>query len=132
MAVNVNSFITEITDDLTTELENDATFDANVLAIKVKLAVKELMNIRNYAGTTMTDSQIESDIERFYPQVMNVARYDYNLIGAEGEASHTENSISRTYVDRKTLWNGVTPFASVPSSMIVEEEDTESSDEDTE
>jgi len=126
MAINVNSFINEIVDDLTIELASEPSFDKSVLAIKVKLAVKELIALRNYYATSMTDAQIERDIERFYPQVMNVARYDYNLIGAEGEASHSENGISRTYFDRKVLWNGVVAFAGVPKiNLEIGNEDSE-------
>lgn len=118
MAVNVNSMINEIVDDLKIELENEPTFDINALTLKVKLAVKELIVMRNYNATSLTDEQIESDIERFYPQVLNVARYDYNMIGAEGEASHSENGISRNYVDRKSMWNGVIAFAGVPITNL--------------
>lgn len=111
--VNTTVFESEIVNDLTTELNTDPSFDKNVLAVKVRVAVKELIEMRNYFATSMTDEQIENDIERFYPQVMNVARYDYNMTGAEGEISHSENGIQRMYVDRNTFWRGVVPFAGV-------------------
>ena len=111
--VNINSFVDEIVTDLATEFSNDETFDINVLTVKVKIVAKELIELRNYSATAMTDEEIEDDIERFYSQVMNVARYDYNQIGAEGESSHNENGINRSFVDRKSLWNGVIPFAGV-------------------
>ena len=61
----------------------------------------------------MTDAEIETDINRYYTQCMNVARYDYNQLGAEGEQTHNENGISRSYIDRGKLWSGVVPFAKV-------------------
>ena len=61
----------------------------------------------------MTDEEIEQDIPRYYTQCMNVARYDYNQLGAEGEESHSENGISRKYIAREKLWSGVVPFAKV-------------------
>lgn len=109
--INVNNFVNEIVTDLSTEFGKDV--DNNALTVKVKVAVRELIEMRNYNATSMTDEEIESDIERFYGQVMNVARYDYNQIGAEGEIGHNENGVNRTYVDRKSLWNGVIPFAKV-------------------
>lgn len=113
--VNTSAFENELNTNLAIDLAaNGETVDTNVLAVKVHSVVKELIyNVKNYPASGMTDAQIEADIERFYPQCMNVARYDYNMIGAEGEESHSENGISRHYVDRQKLWSGVIPFAKV-------------------
>lgn len=116
MAVNPNTtaFETELNNDLTAEMSGSGieVLDG-VLAVKVKAVVKELLNIRNYGNSGMTDEEIEADIENYYTQCMNVARYDYNQLGAEGEESHSENGISRKYVSRGQLWAGVVPFAKV-------------------
>ena len=112
--IDTSAFETELNTDLTAELEGSGqTVLANVLAVKVKAVVKELLNIRNYEHSGMTDAEIETDINRYYTQCMNVARYDYNQLGAEGEQSHNENGISRQYIDRGKLWGGVVPFAKV-------------------
>jgi hypothetical protein len=37
--------------------------------------------------------------------------YDFNKIGAEFEESHNENSISRIWVERNKLFNGILPLA---------------------
>ena len=97
MAVNTSVFENELNTNLAIDLAaNGETVDANVLAVKVHSVVKELLFIKNYAATSMTDAQIEADIER-----------------AEGETQHSENGISRHYVDRQKLWSGVIPFAKV-------------------
>lgn len=112
--IDTSAFETELNTDLTAELEGSGqTVLANVLAVKVKAVVKELLNIRNYEHSGMTDGEIETDINRYYTQCMNVARYDYNQLGAEGEETHNENGISRKYIDRGKLWSGVVPFAKV-------------------
>lgn len=112
--IDTSAFETELNTDLTAEIEGSGqTVLANVLAVKVKAVVKELLNIRNYGYSGMTDGEIETDINRYYTQCMNVARYDYNQLGAEGESSHNENGISRQYIDRGKLWSGVVPFAKV-------------------
>lgn len=49
--VNTTVFESEIVNDLTTELNTDPSFDKNVLAVKVRVAVKELIEMRNYFAT---------------------------------------------------------------------------------
>lgn len=112
--IDTTAFETELNTDLTAEIEGSGNeVLADVLAIKVKAVVRELLNIRNYEHSGMTDEEIGTDIERYYTQCMNVARYDYNQLGAEGEDSHSENGISRKYVERGKLWSGAVPFAKV-------------------
>ena len=113
MKVNTSAFEAEIIDDLTTELCEEETFNQAVLATKVKLAVKEVIAKRNYKATNWEEEDILDDLEQFYSVVANVARYDYNQIGAEGELSHSENGISRTYVSRDSLFKGVHAFVGV-------------------
>lgn len=114
MAVNTTAFETELNTDLAAEITGSGLeVLTDVLAVKVKAVVRELLSIRNYELSGMTDEEVEADIERYYTQCMNVARYDYNQLGAEGEDSHSENGISRKYVERGRLWAGVVPFARV-------------------
>lgn len=112
--IDTIAFETELNIDLSTELAaSGLEVSTDALAVKIKAVVRELLNIRCYEYSGMTDEEIGTDINRYYTQCMNVARYDYNQIGAEGEESHSENGISRKYIDRNKLWNGVVPFAKV-------------------
>ena len=112
--IDTTAFETELNTDLAAEIEGSGCeVLTNVLSVKVKAVVRELLNIRNYEQSGMTDIEVEADIERYYTQCMNVARYDYNQLGAEGEDTHTENGISRRYIERNKLWSGVVPFAKV-------------------
>lgn len=112
--VDTTAFETELNTDLAAEITGSgAEVLTDVLAVKVKAVVRELLNNRNYEHSGMTDAEIEADINRYYTQCMNVARYDYNQLGAEGEDSHSENGISRKYIERGKLWSGVVPFAKV-------------------
>lgn len=99
--------------ELTIELQNDATFNADILAIKVNNAIRELKMKRNYAATSFTDDQINEDLENYYSVIKDVALYDYNHIGAEGEQSHSENSVSRSWVSRDDLFRSVHAFVKV-------------------
>lgn len=103
----------EIVNDLTTELEGEDGFSANILANKVKVAVREVMSKRNYSATTWNEEKILNDLYNYYSVIENVARYDYNQIGVEGEITHSENGITRTYVDRDTLFKGVHAFVGI-------------------
>ena len=60
-----------------------------------------------------TDEMIEEDLDRYYSNIRAIALYDYNQIGVEGQQSHNEGGVSRTWVDRKSLFNGILPLSRV-------------------
>ena len=95
------------------EMNTDPTFNPDIVASKVSSVVRELMQRRRYSTSGMSDEAILDDIENYYPQVLNMARYDYNTIGAEGEDRHTENGVDRTYTERNKMWSGVVPISRV-------------------
>ena len=103
----------EIVMDLTPEFCGEENFKQEILAVKVKLAVKEVISKRNYKASTYNDDQILEDLYNYYATISNVARYDYNQLGAEGESAHTENGVSRTYVNRDELFKGVHAFVGI-------------------
>lgn len=103
----------EIVAELTVELQDEPTFNINILVTKVRNAIREVKMKRNYQATSYTDEQIEKDLYNYFSVIKSVALYDYNQIGAEGEQSHSENSVSRTWVDRDDLFKGVHAFVKV-------------------
>lgn len=100
----------ELVADLTTELSGEPTFDSSILSQKIVNAIREVKRARKYP-TYYTDEQINVDLYEYYSNIRNIALYDYNQIGSEGESSHSENGISRAYVDRDRLFNGVLPLS---------------------
>ena len=102
----------ELIADLTTELSKEPTFDAELLSAKVVSAIKEVVRARKYPKY-YTDEQITADLYNFYSNARNIALYDYNQIGAEFQQSSSENGTSRSYTDRKSLFNGVIPLCRV-------------------
>lgn len=108
--LDLSALQNEIVEDLTIELSAEETFSAELLTSKVKGAIREVYTARKYPST-YTEDMITSDMNRFYSQIKGIALYDYNLIGAEGEESHNENGINRHFVNRKSLFNGVTQLA---------------------
>lgn len=113
MAAIYSAFLSEITTALALELSGEPTYDSDVLSSKADAVIRELMQMRRYNKSSMTETQIVDDLENYYTQVINVTRYDFNTIGAEGEDTHSENGISRKFTERAKLWNGVTPLGRV-------------------
>lgn len=111
--MGVDVLINEVVEELTIELKNDPTFSVDILSVKVKNAVRDVKMKRNYIDTAYTDEQIAKDLYNYYSVIKSVALYDYNQIGAEGEQSHNENSISRSWVNRDELFKSVHAFVKV-------------------
>ena len=107
------TFEKSINDALALEMSSDPTYNADVVASKVSAVVRELMQRRRYKTSGMPEWAIEEDLENYYTQALNVARYDFNTIGAEGEDRHTENGIDRSFTERGKLWAGVVPISRV-------------------
>lgn len=98
--------IEEILEDLKTELLLTKESDINILSSKVKNAVREIRRDRNYP-TTYTDEMIVSDLEIYYSNIRELALYDFNQFGAEGQTSHLENNISRAWKNRSECKVGI-------------------------
>lgn len=103
----------DIVSELTEEMKNEPGFSEIILANKVNSAIRELRMKRNYVATSMSESDIEADIENYYSVILNVARYDYSQRGIEGEVTHSENGIMRSYESRDNLWKGVHAYVRV-------------------
>lgn len=103
----------EVMQDLTTELQDEPNFSNEILAVKVKNAIRDVKLRRNYSATSYDEEQIASDLYNFYSVIVDLARYDYNKIGSEGESSHSENGVSRAYVSRDSILGNVYAFVNV-------------------
>lgn len=76
------------------------------LSSKIKNAVREVRNKRNYPEH-FTDAQIEKDLEKHYSNIRELALYDYNQFGAEGQVTMNENGVNRTWKSRNDCLIGV-------------------------
>lgn len=99
-----------ILDELRIELQGDPSFSEDMLRVKVDSAVREVKRARRYPAH-YTEAMIERDLLEFFSNIKNIALYDYNQIGIEGQSASSENGENRTFVDRNTLFRGVIPFA---------------------
>ena len=104
----------QITSLLAAELENESNYNADILASKVELAIRDVMGRREYGNSHYTDAKILEELStRYFSTITNLARYDYNQSGAEGQKNHSENSTSRTWYDRNKLLSDVHAFVKI-------------------
>ena len=89
-----------ILEDLGTELGLTEESDLAVLSSKVRNAYREVKRARNYQSSH-TQEFIDRDMEGFYSNIRELALYDFNQIGAEGQVNHSENGTSRVWKDRR-------------------------------
>lgn len=97
--------------DLTTELSlTDKNFNSELLASKVKSAIKEVRTARKYPNG-YSEERIAKDLDGFYSNIRAIALLDYNKIGIEHEESHAENGSTLHFVDRNKLFDGILPLS---------------------
>lgn len=99
----------EILDDLVEELQLEDEPNIKILSSKIKSAIREVKKLRSYPEH-FTEERIQKDLERHYSNIRELALYDFNQVGAEGQTSHSENGTSRAWKDRKECLNGVFAF----------------------
>ena len=105
---------TPLFDLVMSELEETITDKVNseVLASKVRNAIREVKRARKYPKH-YTDEMISEDLENYISNIEGLALYDYNQVGAEGESTHNEGGVNRTWKSRNTNFNGIVPIAKV-------------------
>lgn len=112
--VDIDPLKTQITSLLATELSSEDGYDASALSNKVELAIRDVMGKREYQNSHYTDEKILWELStRYFSTITNLARYDYNQIGAEGQKNHSENSVSRTWYDRNKYLSDVHAFVKI-------------------
>lgn len=99
-----------IMNELRIELSGDSMYNEQILSSKVDGAIREVKSARSYPNE-YTDEMVNSDMERFIPNIKRIALYDYNQVGIEGQSDSSENGEKRTFVDRRLLFYGIIPFA---------------------
>lgn len=112
--VDTSALQTSIINDLTAEIGAEESFNATLLATKVKLAVIDVLARRQYENSSYTDAQIVNELStRYYTTITNLARFDYNQAGAEGQKTHSENGIGREWLDRSKMLSQINPFVKI-------------------
>lgn len=111
--ITINELQNEIVDDLTVELADDTDFNENMLEIKVKNAIREVKRKRNYPQSYDADMIAADLYNNYYDVIHDIALYEYNRIGAEGQSEHSEDDVRRSWVSKDELLKGVFAFVTV-------------------
>ena len=85
--------------------------DYKLLIAKLNIAIRAIKAARNYPASWKPKA-IADDLDNYYANIFDLALYEYNQAGAEGEISHNENGTNRTYKSRRECFLGVVSFAS--------------------
>lgn len=99
----------EILDSLKILLGVTEDGDIAILTEILNDAIAEIKDARKYPSD-MSASDIDADMQKYIPNIKKLAKYDYNQVGVEYQTSHSENGISRSYMEREKCFNGVVPF----------------------
>lgn len=89
-------------------MEYTGESDEEKAKLLVKLACRNVINRRYPFGCT--EEQGKGAIRQYSNVVFNAALYAYNMQGAEGQSSHNENGVSRTYIDEDRLYMEIVPM----------------------
>ena len=104
----------EVLADVQSALSADDDYNEGLAGVKVKIAIKDVKERRNYQVTTLSDADIYNDLaNNYYSAIFNLAMYDYNQSGVEGEESHNENSVNRHWVKRDDILKEVHAFVGI-------------------
>lgn len=100
----------EIAAALTVLYGDQPTFNDDKIKIIVEKVIDEVSDIRRYKKVGYSDEQIQADLYNYKSQIYKLAEYDFGQFGAPNEVSHSEDSVSRSWVDRRTLTSGIIPL----------------------
>ncbi len=104
----------EIIAELTVELQNQPTFNAEILAIKVSDSYRKIRRRKCYENTLYTEEQIEKDLhDKHYQDIKDVALYNFAMMGAEFQISHSENNISRTWRTEDEVMGNIVAYVGI-------------------
>ena len=104
----------EVFDELKIELQNEPTFTDEVLELKVKDAYRKVRSRKQYQNTLFTEEMIEKHMYTCHFQdVKDIALYNFNKIGAEGQSSHSENNVSRSWRSEDEVLGNICAFVGI-------------------
>ena len=102
----------EILADVMTYLGDEvAESDKPVLLILINRAIRKVCMKRYPFG--YTDEQKDAAVKRSHVTIFEAAVYYWAKQGADGESSHSENSISRAYESEDSIFFDITPMVKV-------------------
>lgn len=106
----MEELIQAVYDQLMLDINPTREGESDALLIKVENAAKAIRNLRRYPST-MDETAIAADMAHYFAQIYDLAMYDFNQRGAEGQSVVQENGEYRSFHHRLDMIKGVYPFA---------------------
>lgn len=85
--------------------------DKRIISLLVDLACQNVVNRRYPFG--YAEEQEQAAIAQYSNVVFRAVVYAYNMQGAEGQSNHSENGVSRTFIDEDKLYTEIVPMCGV-------------------
>lgn len=102
----------KILDDVKTYLSNEVSdADDPILLIFINRAIRKVCNKRYPFG--YTDSQKIAAVEKYQDVIFEATVYYWAKQGADGENSHSENGISRSYQCEDDIYFDIVPMVKI-------------------
>lgn len=110
----MEELLKELMEELGLELEEElhGSSDEVLLFSKIKSAYLSVKRKRNYQDHHTQDF-IDEDMKSMHDIIKELAIYDWNHVGGEGETSHSENGTSRTWHPRNDILAAIVPFVQI-------------------
>lgn len=102
----------DIADALLMEINPKRDGERSALIAYVNKAYDEVMLRRNYPSD-MAGEAVERDMARYRSVVYDVAKYDFNIRGAEFQSVIQEGGEYRSFIDREKLFAPLVSYAVV-------------------
>jgi hypothetical protein len=106
MGMDEQTLINEIFADLSAEIGDLSEGDQARLSSKIKGALREVKMKRCYPSD-FSEETIMKDLIDHYVNIRALALYYFNQIGVEGQKTHNENGVNRTWKNRNECLIGV-------------------------
>lgn len=101
--------VNEILESLKITLGVTEQSDIAILTEILNDAISEIKDARHYPSD-MSASKIDEDLCKYISNIKKLTKYDYNQVGVEYQTGHSENGVSRNYMDRRRCFDGIVPF----------------------
>ena len=100
----------QLIEDLTNYLEDDVE-TARMIPLSAERAIRSFKKKRNYPSS-YSDEKINSDMEKCYDCIFDLALFFLVKQGAEFQGSHSESSVNRSWTSETEIYvnHGVFPF----------------------
>ena len=101
----------EIIEELKEELlvTEGEKFNETLLRSKVKSAYRDVKAAKKFPDS-WPEAKVDSEMMKFYSNVLGLSLYRYNKVGAEGQKQYNQDGVSVQYEEESIYFYGVIPY----------------------